>query len=127
MIATALRSVRVFEHGCSSLHSFAVAAQTLAESVFPLSSFLSGFSCGTIESDSRLVRKVKFFATEDSFPPLFFFFYKMRHLAAYLLLRLGGNDAPDAEAVTAVLTAVGVEADADAVAKVVADLEGKVS
>jgi len=50
----------------------------------------------------------------------------MRHIAAYLLLRLGGNDAPDADAVTNVLTAVGVDADADAVAKVVADLSGKV-
>eukprot|EP00591_Stephanopyxis_turris_P004887 CAMPEP_0195511286 /NCGR_PEP_ID=MMETSP0794_2-20130614/3662_1 /TAXON_ID=515487 /ORGANISM="Stephanopyxis turris, Strain CCMP 815" /LENGTH=114 /DNA_ID=CAMNT_0040638853 /DNA_START=95 /DNA_END=439 /DNA_ORIENTATION=+ len=49
----------------------------------------------------------------------------MRHIAAYLLLRLGGNDAPDADAVTNVLTAVGVDADADAVAKVVADLSGK--
>ena len=50
----------------------------------------------------------------------------MRHLAAYLLLRLGGNNAPDAAAVTAVLTSVGVEADAEAVAKLIADLEGKV-
>eukprot|EP00750_Incisomonas_marina_P000337 INCI1025.1.p3 GENE.INCI1025.1~~INCI1025.1.p3 ORF type:complete len:114 (+),score=41.55 INCI1025.1:175-516(+) len=49
----------------------------------------------------------------------------MRHLAAYLLLRLGGNDAPDADAVTAVLSSVGVEADADAVAKLLADVEGK--
>ncbi len=79
------------------------------------------------ESSSRLVRKVKFFATEDSFPPQTNpFFPKMRHLAAYLLLRLGGNNAPDAAAVTAVLTSVGVEADAEAVAKLIADLEGKV-
>jgi len=49
----------------------------------------------------------------------------MRHLAAYLLLKLGGNDAPDADAITGVLTAVGIEADADQVAKIVADLEGK--
>ena len=50
----------------------------------------------------------------------------MRHIAAYLLLRLGGNDAPDAAAVKGVLEAVGVEANDEAIAQLITDVEGKV-
>ncbi|GMI06704.1 hypothetical protein TrRE_jg6415 [Triparma retinervis] len=48
----------------------------------------------------------------------------MKHIAAYMLLKLGGKSAT-ADEVTAVITAAGGEADADAVAKLVADLDGK--
>ena len=48
----------------------------------------------------------------------------MKHIAAYMLLKLGGKD-PSADAITAVIAAAGGEADADAVAKLVADMEGK--
>merc|ERR1712193_143485 len=36
---------------------------------------------------------------------------KMRYVAAYLLAQLGGNDAPDAAAIKAILGSVGVDAD----------------
>merc|ERR1712189_158814 len=36
---------------------------------------------------------------------------KMRYVAAYLLAQLGGNDAPDAAAIKAILSSVGVDAD----------------
>lgn len=49
----------------------------------------------------------------------------MKHLAAYLLLKLGGNDSPSADDVTKALATVGVETDADSLAKLIADLEGK--
>ena len=49
----------------------------------------------------------------------------MRYLAAYLLSALGGNENPDAAAITKILTAAGVEVDAEKVAKVVASCEGK--
>jgi len=48
----------------------------------------------------------------------------MKHIAAYMMLKLGGKSAT-ADEVTAVITAAGGEADADAVAKLVADLDGK--
>jgi ribosomal protein L12E/L44/L45/RPP1/RPP2 len=49
----------------------------------------------------------------------------MRHLAAYLLLVLGGNATPSAEQVNAVITAAGGEADEAKVTALLADLEGK--
>lgn len=49
----------------------------------------------------------------------------MRHLATYLLLKLGGNDSPSAADVTQALSAVGVEADADRLKTLMAELEGK--
>ena len=51
----------------------------------------------------------------------------MKHLAAYLLLVLGGNATPSAEDVTGLLSGVGVEADAEKVALLIKNLEGKVS
>jgi ribosomal protein L12E/L44/L45/RPP1/RPP2 len=35
----------------------------------------------------------------------------MRHLATYLLLKLGGNDSPSASDITTALSGVGVEVD----------------
>ena len=49
----------------------------------------------------------------------------MKHLAAYLLLVLGGNATPSADDVTAVITASGGEVDADKLAALITDLEGK--
>jgi hypothetical protein len=49
----------------------------------------------------------------------------MKHLAAYLLLGLGGNTSPSAEDVKAVLESVGVEADSERLDKLISELEGK--
>ncbi|KZF23761.1 ribosomal protein 60S [Xylona heveae TC161] len=49
----------------------------------------------------------------------------MKHLAAYLLLGVGGNTNPSAADVKAVLESVGIEADNDRLDKLVAELEGK--
>ncbi len=49
----------------------------------------------------------------------------MKHLAAYLLLVLGGNESPTAEDVNTLLTEVGAEVDAEKVEKVVSELSGK--
>ncbi|KAK5988907.1 60S acidic ribosomal protein P2 [Cladobotryum mycophilum] len=49
----------------------------------------------------------------------------MKHLAAYLLLGLGGNTSPSAEDIKGVLSAVGIEADDDRLAKLLSELEGK--
>ena len=49
----------------------------------------------------------------------------MKHIAAYLLLVLGGNATPSADDVKGLLEKVGVEADADKLALLVKQLEGK--
>ncbi|EMD62991.1 hypothetical protein GGP41_005028 [Bipolaris sorokiniana] len=49
----------------------------------------------------------------------------MKHLAAYLLLGLGGNTSPSAEDVKSVLNAVGIEADDERLNKLISELEGK--
>lgn len=49
----------------------------------------------------------------------------MKHLAAYLLLTLGGNTAPSAADVKAVLESVGIEADSERLDKLISELEGK--
>ena len=49
----------------------------------------------------------------------------MRHLAAYLLLLIGGNEKPTAEDIKSVLEAVGAETEDEKVEKLLADLEGK--
>merc|ERR1712151_733209 len=43
---------------------------------------------------------------------------KMRYVAAYLLAQLGGNDAPDAAAIKAILGSVGDDADEEKMASV---------
>ncbi len=50
---------------------------------------------------------------------------KMKHLAAYLLLGLGGNTSPSAADITAVLESVGIEADSDRLEKLISELKGK--
>ena len=49
----------------------------------------------------------------------------MKELAVYLLLKLGGNDAPSKDDMTTALSAVGVEIDAAQCDKLLTDLEGK--
>ncbi|KAF4555386.1 60S acidic ribosomal protein P2 [Elsinoe fawcettii] len=49
----------------------------------------------------------------------------MKHLAAYLLLQLGGNSTPSASDIKEVLSSVGVEADGDRLDKLISELEGK--
>jgi large subunit ribosomal protein LP2 len=49
----------------------------------------------------------------------------MRHLAAYLLLQIGGNASPSAADVKKVLGAVGVEADDDRLNTLISELKGK--
>lgn len=52
-------------------------------------------------------------------------YLKMKHLAAYLLLKLGGNDSPSADDVKKALATVGVEVEGAKLTKMMADLEGK--
>ncbi|KAL8768700.1 MAG: hypothetical protein Q9209_005118 [Squamulea sp. 1 TL-2023] len=49
----------------------------------------------------------------------------MKHLAAYLLLGLGGNTSPSADDVKGVLSSVGIDADPDRLDKLIKELEGK--
>jgi len=49
----------------------------------------------------------------------------MKHLAAYILLHLGGNESPSQDDITTALSAVGIEADGDRLAAMLAELEGK--
>lgn len=49
----------------------------------------------------------------------------MKHLAAYLLLGLGGNASPSAAEVKEVLSAVGIEADDERLNQLISELEGK--
>ena len=50
---------------------------------------------------------------------------QMRHVAAYLLLQIGGNASPSAADVKKVLGAVGIEADDERLEKLISELEGK--
>ncbi|KAL8704453.1 MAG: hypothetical protein Q9201_002369 [Fulgogasparrea decipioides] len=49
----------------------------------------------------------------------------MKHLAAYLLLGLGGNTSPSADDVKQVLSSVGIDADEDRLDKLIEELDGK--
>lgn len=49
----------------------------------------------------------------------------MKHLAAYLLLGVGGNTSPSAKDIKGVLDSVGIEADDDRLNKLMGELEGK--
>lgn len=49
----------------------------------------------------------------------------MRHLAAYILLVVGGNESPSAEDVTTLLGTAGIEVDESRLTSLLADLEGK--
>jgi hypothetical protein len=50
---------------------------------------------------------------------------KMKHLAAYLLLGLGGNTSPSAKDIKAVLESVGIEADDERLSTLLSELKGK--
>ncbi|KAI3331665.1 ribosomal protein 60S [Xylariaceae sp. AK1471] len=49
----------------------------------------------------------------------------MKHLAAYLLLSLGGNTSPSASDIKGVLSSVGIEADKGRLEKLISELKGK--
>ncbi|EME50007.1 hypothetical protein DOTSEDRAFT_68758 [Dothistroma septosporum NZE10] len=49
----------------------------------------------------------------------------MKHLAAYLLLQLGGNTSPSAGDIKEVLSAVGIEAEEERLSTLLSELEGK--
>ena len=49
----------------------------------------------------------------------------MKHLAAYLLLKLGGNAEPTKEDITQALSAVGVQVDTARLDQMMSDLQGK--
>ena len=49
----------------------------------------------------------------------------MKHLAAYLLLSLGGNTSPSSDDIKGVLSSVGIDADEERLDKLISDLEGK--
>merc|ERR1719223_2189300 len=49
----------------------------------------------------------------------------MRHVAAYLLCVLGGNESPKAEDVQKVLSAVSIDSDEEKLSTLIKDLEGK--
>ncbi|KAI0876824.1 60s acidic ribosomal protein-domain-containing protein [Hypoxylon argillaceum] len=49
----------------------------------------------------------------------------MKHLAAYLLLGLGGNTSPSASDIKKVLDSVGIEADEDRLDTLISELKGK--
>ncbi|RDA86980.1 hypothetical protein CP532_6701 [Ophiocordyceps camponoti-leonardi (nom. inval.)] len=49
----------------------------------------------------------------------------MKHIAAYLLLGLGGNDSPSEKDIKEVLSSVGLEADDDRLKTLLSELKGK--
>ncbi|KAI9669040.1 MAG: 60S acidic ribosomal protein P2 [Alyxoria varia] len=49
----------------------------------------------------------------------------MKHLAAYLLLGVGGNESPSAKDIKNVLSSVGIEADDDRLNQLTSELKGK--
>ncbi|PHH62386.1 hypothetical protein CDD81_7182 [Ophiocordyceps australis] len=49
----------------------------------------------------------------------------MKHLAAYLLLTLGGNESPSAKDVKEVLSSVGIDADDERLKQLISELKGK--
>ncbi len=49
----------------------------------------------------------------------------MKHLAAYLLLGIGGNESPSAKDIKGVLESVGIDADDDRLQLLLKELEGK--
>jgi len=49
----------------------------------------------------------------------------MKHLAAYLLLSLGGNSSPSEKDIKAVLESVGIEADDERLSTLISELKGK--
>ena len=54
-----------------------------------------------------------------------YFGIRMRHVAAYMLAVMGGNENPTADDIKTILSSVGVEADAEALDLVIEKLKGK--
>jgi large subunit ribosomal protein LP2 len=50
---------------------------------------------------------------------------QMKHLAAYLLLQIGGNASPSAGDVKSLLEVVGIDAEDAQLEKLISELEGK--
>lgn len=49
----------------------------------------------------------------------------MKHIAAYLLLQLGGNESPSASDIKELLDTVGIEPDTERLEKLISELQGK--
>lgn len=49
----------------------------------------------------------------------------MRYIAAYLLLKIAGNDSPSARDITKVIQSVGIEVDEDRLNSLIEELDGK--
>jgi large subunit ribosomal protein LP2 len=49
----------------------------------------------------------------------------MRYIAAYLLLKIAGNDSPSAREITKVIQSVGIEVDEDRLKALLTELDGK--
>lgn len=49
----------------------------------------------------------------------------MKHLAAYLLLQMGGNSSPSASDIKSLFDTVGIEAEEERLDKLISELEGK--
>lgn len=49
----------------------------------------------------------------------------MRHIAAYLLLQIGGNASPSADDIKKLLAVVGIEADEERLEKLISELKDK--
>jgi large subunit ribosomal protein LP2 len=49
----------------------------------------------------------------------------MRYIAAYLLLKIGGNESPSASDITKVLQSVGIEVDDERLESLLSQLKGK--
>jgi ribosomal protein L12E/L44/L45/RPP1/RPP2 len=50
---------------------------------------------------------------------------KMKHIAAYLLLQIGGNASPSADDITNLLATVGIDPDTERLEKLISELDGK--
>jgi 60s Acidic ribosomal protein len=50
---------------------------------------------------------------------------QMRYIAAYLLLKIAGNDSPSARDISKVIEAVGIEVDEERVKALLSELSGK--
>lgn len=51
--------------------------------------------------------------------------FKMKYLAAYLLLTIGGKASPSAKDITTVLESVGIEIDQERLDTLIKELDGK--
>jgi len=49
----------------------------------------------------------------------------MKHIAAYMLLALAGNESPSVADIKAVLSSVGIDAETERLEKLIAELQGK--